>query len=145
MAPALYLESRNAMRDDGADRMPNATAMTAQISGEFTVEVETDHGSFHGGCLEVKTSTDTLELFPAQEVITLHLTGGDETTVGIDMSPRAALELAKKLMAMSASYDEDIGACDPCGELFPMEELHKVDSSHGEATACTRCVESGSV
>lgn len=117
----------------------STNAMTAQIEGTFDVNVVASH---FGDEVEGEFRTSSIELFPQTEEIVLSgCTDGESFSV--QMAPRAALELAKKLMAMCADYTNDVGACDPCGELFPTEELSDVDTCHGQATLCTICMESG--
>lgn len=116
-------------------------ALPAQIEGKFDMTVE---ANYFGGVISSDFQTETIELFPQAETIAISSDVNGEG-FGFDLTPRDALEFSKKLMAMCAAYTEDIGDCDTCGELYPTEELHKVWSSHGEVTACTRCVESGSL
>ena len=112
-------------------------ATTAQVEGKFAIELEVFSK-------ESQFEADSVEVFPMRESISLNLSGNDHgESLSIAMAPRAALDLAKKLMAMCADYTEDVGACDPCGELFPTEELHDVDTTFGAATLCTVCMESG--
>ena len=124
--------------------MPDTTSdkpsvLPAQIEGTFGVSVEL----FHVGVdIEHDFRTATLELIPQAETIDIS-SSADGEGFSFDMTPRDALELAKKLEAMCAAYTEDIGACDPCGELFPVEELHDLQTCVGDTTACTRCMESG--
>ena len=125
------------------DKKTNANApraMTAQLEGKFSITVE----AFNlGDCVDSEFTTETIELFPQRESISIG-SSHDGEGFTIDLAPRDALELAKKLMGMCAAYGEDIGACDPCGELFSMEELSNIRGPHGDTTACSRCIGSGS-
>lgn len=145
MTPELYTESRDATRTHRRCQMPNEdktrAALPAQIEGAFNITVE---ANAFGECMESEFQAGTIELFPQTETIHINSSVDDEG-FGIELAPRDALDLAKKLMAMCAAYTEDIGACDPCGELYPMEELNDLESTAGDMTACNRCMESGSL
>ncbi len=124
--------------------MPCTRVLPAQVEGVFNVEIETSYDMPRGLPLAFTAVTDSMEMFPQASVIALSFSGSEDTVVAIDMTPREALEAAKKLMAMCAAYTEDIGACDSCGELFPNEELRSRERFARDASAeCTRCMELG--
>ncbi len=122
--------------------MPNdeiTKPLPAQITATIDVSVEARH-SGEDVCSEFQART--MELFPQSDSVAISVSN-DAESLSIILAPRDALEMAKKLMAMCAAYTEDIGACDPCGELYPTEELHDLQTCVGDTTACTRCMESG--